>query len=312
MKWVGILLLVCSLAAGALAAATAYHVPLDLPDDLYRNADGEQLTIKAPAGAVVFGPKERAAWQRGKGRLRSNRYDTLNYRALLRLQPSDLSQVRVEDNGLLVLRDLPVPLAGKGDRLTSDLLKRLREQSASDDMRVRRQFVVVQDLSRPDDFPGWLRRWPGKWFFVASVAGLLVGAVIIRRSGKRPTSGATAAAQEELPEAALLGIKAVLDELRQSELDREARLRQIRDRLDEVQKTHMAAFIEARPLLIDRLGLVGFANLMDSYAACERQIFRAWSAAADGYYDEAVACLEPAAELLEEARKKLQQSSTKF
>ena len=72
------------------------------------------------------------------------------------------------------------------------------------------------------------------------------------------------------------------------------------ERLGEVQSTHVPAFVDARPLLISRLGLSGFAELMDRFAAMERQVNRAWSAAADGVEDEALDCLERASALAAE------------
>jgi hypothetical protein len=49
----------------------------------------------------------------------------------------------------------------------------------------------------------------------------------------------------------------------------------------------------------------GYAELMDRFAAGERQINRAWSAAADGYLDEATRCLSNVPAMLAEAEQKL-------
>jgi hypothetical protein len=90
--------------------------------------------------------------------------------------------------------------------------------------------------------------------------------------------------------------------------DLDDRLKLILALLTEAQRTHLAAFVEARPLLIARHGLVGFAEIMDRFAACERQVNRAWSAAADNVYEESVECLDLGAELLEETINRLRQS----
>jgi hypothetical protein len=49
----------------------------------------------------------------------------------------------------------------------------------------------------------------------------------------------------------------------------------------------------------------GYARLMDVYAAAERAMNRAWSAAADNDETEAVASLERALVLLDESAKRL-------
>ena len=69
-----------------------------------------------------------------------------------------------------------------------------------------------------------------------------------------------------------------------------------------MQQTHIAAFLNARPELTARLGLGGYARLMDTFAAAERAINRGWSAAADEVESESLVCLDRAAELLAEAR----------
>ena len=68
---------------------------------------------------------------------------------------------------------------------------------------------------------------------------------------------------------------------------------------------HVPPFIAARPALVARLGLGGYAQLMDHFAAAERQLNRAWSAAADGYATDAVECLDNASTLLGEAEQRM-------
>ena len=68
----------------------------------------------------------------------------------------------------------------------------------------------------------------------------------------------------------------------------------------------MADFIDARQALIGRHGLGGYAMIMDRFAAAERQINRARSAAADGVYDEAETCLKAAADRLRETSQTLE------
>ena len=67
----------------------------------------------------------------------------------------------------------------------------------------------------------------------------------------------------------------------------------------------MPAFAAGRAELINRMGLAAYAQLMDRFAATERQINRAWSAAADGVEAEVNDCLATAAILLEETIERL-------
>jgi hypothetical protein len=341
MAWIGNLLLVISLSVGALAAATAYHVPLNLADEQYRyEEDGktQDLTIKANAGVVVvrdrslleqhqikvllFGPVSPGPALPGtsgtfllQGLLHtvSAPQDKLVNKALGRLNAADLLEAQVEPGtGLVLMKsNLPVPLAKKKDRLTPELLQALRQQNESEDKRVRQEYVIVQEFSPS--------RWPGGGMFLAAVGGLLVGAMLVRTAAKRKRAEEHAAQPAEGPEQALVGLQETLETVRrdvgagQEPLAPEKiefRLQLILERLSEAQKTHITAFLEARATLITRYGLAGFATIMDHFAGCERQINRAWSAAADGVFEEAVHCLRVAAELLEETMAQMRQQTS--
>jgi hypothetical protein len=79
-------------------------------------------------------------------------------------------------------------------------------------------------------------------------------------------------------------------------------LRSVLDRLGAVQREDVPAVIAARRELTERLGLAGYAQFMDVFAAGERAVNRAWSSAADGHEAEAKQSLARAAELLRAAR----------
>ncbi|MEM8681197.1 MAG: hypothetical protein AAGF97_17760 [Planctomycetota bacterium] len=66
------------------------------------------------------------------------------------------------------------------------------------------------------------------------------------------------------------------------------------DYIDDCLAEPFAEFADARNALIQRFGLHGFADVMTQFASGERFVNRAWSAAADGYIDEARASLERA------------------
>lgn len=72
----------------------------------------------------------------------------------------------------------------------------------------------------------------------------------------------------------------------------------ILDRIGGLEWTHTRAIIDARQTLIGRLKLGGYAEFMGRFSALERQLNRAWSAAADGVLHESTVSLEAARELL--------------
>jgi hypothetical protein len=190
------------------------------------------------------------------------------------------------------------PLARRKDIITPELLQALRQQG------VKR--VQVKEFA--------LQRWTGWPLFVLGAAGLLVGAVLLRRTNRRaivlqtgPLAEAADEAHAEGPDAHFRAIRRGLEQLQNQlpMLPPADQLRAVIEILGESQRTHVPAFIAARPQLTARLGLAGYAQLMDSFAAAERQLNRAWSAAADGVLDEAVERVHNAALLFDQAAAKL-------
>jgi hypothetical protein len=213
------------------------------------------------------------------------------------LAPLDLPTDELE--GLTLAADargpagkVPGHLFKKGQKLTAAVLATLRAENVS--------YVLVHEFS--------FTRWPGRWVFLGAAAGLLLSASLLRSASRRHVRTAGATEGAELPDQALRAIQQTVDAVRRDVLtlpDDQGPLLLMLERLGQLQRTHMPAFVESRPLLIARLGLGGYAELMDRYAAAERQINRAWSAAADGVLDEAVSCLDEAAVLLQEAAVRL-------
>jgi len=158
-------------------------------------------------------------------------------------------------------------------------------------------------------------RWSGKWLFVLAMLGLLGGAALVRLDNRTRLEAAKAAQAEapaaESPAGALAAITDTIDGLRRdlphmtTDHDREAA---IVERLTDVQAVHVPAFVDGRERIISEQGLSGFAELMDRFAAMERQVNRAWSAAADGVYEEAADCLERAWFLAGETRAVLERA----
>ncbi len=186
------------------------------------------------------------------------------------------------------------PIAKAGDKLTPELVSQLR---AADLNRVR-----VKEFS--------LSRWSEWWVFALGCIGMLGGAMLIRADNARQISEAGAGRGQAAAsaESALRALRQELAALRKqlaSETTVDRRLKLIDTQVERMTSEHVPPFLGARPLLVAQLGLAGYAQLMDHFAAAERQLNRAWSAAADGYEQEAIECLDRAAVLLEEAEQKL-------
>jgi hypothetical protein len=197
------------------------------------------------------------------------------------------------------------PIAEARTELTPEVIAELRE---ADVQRVR-----VREFSP--------RRWTGWWLFAVGCAGLLGAGIYLRQSGKTSTAATAFGATTTGPDPA-----AILASIRQDvagllervsaeppaqtgvlAYDRPGINAMIIDRVGELQRTHLPAFIAARPAIVAAGGMAGYANLMDAYAAGERALNRAWSAAADNDEGEALTSLERAAALLEESANRLPQ-----
>jgi hypothetical protein len=178
-------------------------------------------------------------------------------------------------------------------RLTPDILDRL---AALDVERVR-----VKEFS--------VGRWSEAWIFGVAMLGLVAGGLLIRRETRRQIVAHAAdprsrrASPHALLDDARQDIERLLAEIRtlpQDQQDAEIRLR-----IDAINSTRLAPFAAARTELIGRYGVAGHARLMDAFAAAERQLNRAWSAAADQVVPEAIASLEDARASLDATRARL-------
>ena len=187
------------------------------------------------------------------------------------------------------------PIAEKDQKITAQLLADLRRAGVRN--------IRVKEFN--------IRLWRGKSFFFLSVAGLLLGGFLTRAGGGPRSVSQTAKSRTDSPHHTLREMRIAIDALK-TELagmpDRSRRLDAVVRQVGEVQKTHVTAFVEARPELISMLGLSGYAALMDSFAAAERKLNRAWSAAVDKAHEEAIVCLDEVASLLEQTQEKLDSS----
>lgn len=187
------------------------------------------------------------------------------------------------------------PLAAKDTRLTPALIHALRAQG------VRRVRVKQFTLSR----------WSGSWLFLAGCLGLIAAAWMSKTATRRAIAAARrqSTARGETAESILTAIRTCVDGLRaewSSLPDASARLRRVLTVLTDAQDNLVPAFAARQAVITSRLGLAGYARLMDRFAAGERQLNRAWSAATDGIEAEVVICLERASLHLADAARCLE------
>jgi hypothetical protein len=186
------------------------------------------------------------------------------------------------------------PLVRPGTKLTDAVL----DQLAAADPPVER--VKVKEFS--------LGRWDLAWLFGLSVAGLIGGATIVRVDARRRIAAMSAssggsAAGDRSPRETLVAAHERIAALRQGGGGvADARRRQaIIHELDAARTAFFEPFVEMRPVIVAAVGMSGYARVMDAFAAAERAFNRAWSAAADGYPQEAEESLLVGLERLAEA-----------
>jgi hypothetical protein len=186
------------------------------------------------------------------------------------------------------------PLVAAGTLLDSEVLEQLRAANVS---RVRvREFAFMQ--------------WEHKLWFLGAGVGLVIGAGMLRSDARRRVEMAehahaeAGAPPDQLLRQVRVGVMNLVRELTTMS-DETARMDAIVERLDALRMKELEQFVESRALLVSRLGMGGYAQVMDRFAAAERQLNRAWSAAADRVPVEAVRCLEDALPCLEAALARL-------
>ena len=151
-------------------------------------------------------------------------------------------------------------------------------------------------------------KWPEWTLFLVALLGFSAATVIMRRQrAEPPDDSADVAFGEVLPPGqaleqlarGLVNLWARVEE----ETDERARLTLILRGVEELHRDFIEPFVEGRERLIQKLGMSRFAQVMDRFAVCERRLNRAWSAAADHVFPEALVCLEEAQTVLAELRE---------
>lgn len=305
MKLIAYLIITASVIAGSLASSTAYLVPLaGTPAETLAT-----LRLGSPAGAFDPAAADPAFQERlAEVRAALDVARATAQNPLRREQPTPTiappPPVETAPTGEQVLRarESVAPIGRTGDALTPELVALLEANGV--------EYVKVTRFS--------LARWPHAWLFALACAGLLGGAWMVRRAGRRAlldaeaaqASGRAKAADAGTVFARLSGRLHTLAEELAGTGDPESRLDAIVEHVGRIQRDDVPAFVADRPALVNRMGLAGYAELMDSFAAMERQLNRAWSAAADRHLPEAEACLHAAQPLVIQTLGRLKGQST--
>ena len=183
--------------------------------------------------------------------------------------------------------------------LTAELIEQLKEDG---EVRVR-----VKEF-------GW-SRWTGRYLFTVACVGLLAGSIMLRLSSKPKASVSPGAGVEEGAGASPLELlRTAHERLRELEVVIESKqddeaLREILHRLDMIRDEQFEPFVASRPVLVQRFGVTGYAQIMDLFATAERRLNRAWSASADHVPEEAFFSLREGTQQLEQAIALLEQRS---
>ena len=168
----------------------------------------------------------------------------------------------------------------------------------------------LQDLSTIKvTADGW-HLIPWVWFGI-SLAVCLVGVVLIRKSMSQSEDASGHEAESNL------------DTIRSSLASLISKARTLEQQVGKLAPSKISAFIDdelaedfrsfadGRECIIPRFGLNVYADVMTHFASGERYMNRAWSAAADGYVDEAATCIKQSMEFLGEASAELDRATKK-
>ena len=142
------------------------------------------------------------------------------------------------------------------------------------------------------------------WLLFGIAAVLAIAGVFLAKNADR--ARATSGELLESNRNELNGsLRNLVRELRQLSDGEPVTGERLRNWIDGKLRQDLRRFAEARESMVHLYGLQAYADVMSDFAAGERYVNRVWSAAADGYEEEAAAYLKRAAEQFEDAQKQL-------
>jgi len=125
--------------------------------------------------------------------------------------------------------------------------------------------------------------WP---YFAAGIVAGIIGIVLVRRSQRQ------VALHEDVLTANIQSLQGSLEQIveKLNQLNRDIEkidLHKLPERIDALLIEPINAFVNSRASIGHVFGLQSYADVMHEFASGERYLNRVWSAAADGYIDEA-------------------------
>lgn len=162
---------------------------------------------------------------------------------------------------------------------------------------------IIVAISGGAKMPAATGEFPTTWpLFASGIAAAIVGVVLWRLENRRH-----AGEDEEstAPDANPVVLLADLQKPMQLLVEESGKLdvASIEQRVDELLETYVLPFAEVRRGIIDRFGMSDGAEILVTVAYGERMLNRAWSAAGDGYPEEARNCLPDARDAFAQAHK---------
>ena len=323
LKLLTFLIVSAALSAGLLAAATAYAPALEntalVPDGAaaYESALADEsiaeddrpekpayLELNANAGVAVL-PDDLeladvvAMDDDAFAALATDDASVRRSVEMIRAHPAKADLILTPEAGprVVLTKSLAtVPLYEKDTELTQAHLDTLRANATVlAGTRYETKVLRVKSFG--------FGRWSYSWVAGVAIVGLLLGGFIARASKRVPDeaeSGVGDAAPEQMLQNAEAELRTLQRDLARMSSEHD-QLHTIITRLDSIQQNLLVPFVEARSIAIARLGMSGYAQLMDHFAAAERLLNRSWSAAADHVADEAIEALQLGTERLHDA-----------
>lgn len=135
-------------------------------------------------------------------------------------------------------------------------------------------------------------------FLLLGVAGVVTVQLAMKREASH--GGKIEANLEELAEA----LSRIVDSARKLEQEKSSlSVYDLPGRIDEWLPNDVTRFVDIRDAMSHAWGSQTYGNIMSHFAAAERYTNRVWSAASDGYIDEAHTYVDRAREQFEEAKR---------
>ena len=162
------------------------------------------------------------------------------------------------------------------------------------------ELIDLSSVEVPEN--GW-HLIPWLWYSIA--AATCFAGVLLLHSSRRTTTQKSEKSAASLQEIAEALDRAIAKTQQLSKESSGIAPSKIVARIDGEIADELRTFADGRESMTAEHGLTLFADVMSPFAAGERAINRAWSAAADGYIDEATDCLERGLQMLSAARDEL-------